>query len=153
MLVRAWHAGNDVPRVLIGYPCTGRSRSHRRDSHQDRRRFSGQTRGGYYYRARYYHPGLARFISEDPLGGIEVYIYSRNNPLGFGDPRGLFFEELGNYLIGYGWATNQQAVDLAASRFDLTGVTSVGYNPSFVSFEGQLAAALASTSGAITVGP
>jgi hypothetical protein len=28
---------------------------------------SGQTHSGCYYRARYYHPDLQRFISEDPL--------------------------------------------------------------------------------------
>src|SRR5207245_9548259 len=33
--------------------------------------------GLYYYRARYYHPGLARFISADPLGvlGDSVNLY------------------------------------------------------------------------------
>ncbi|PYN96665.1 MAG: hypothetical protein DMD91_20655 [Candidatus Rokuibacteriota bacterium] len=45
--------------------------------------------GLYYYRARYYHPGLARFISEDPLAGSRnLYAYARNNPLCYVDPRG-----------------------------------------------------------------
>src|SRR5262249_24395745 len=46
-----------------------------------------------YYRARYYHPGLQRFISEDPLrfvgGDPNFYAYVRNNPLAFVDPTGL----------------------------------------------------------------
>jgi RHS repeat-associated protein len=49
--------------------------------------------GLYYYRARYYHPGLQRFISEDPIGflgdGPNLYSYVNNNPLSFGDPLGL----------------------------------------------------------------
>jgi uncharacterized protein RhaS with RHS repeats len=46
----------------------------------------------YYYRARYYHPQLARFVAEDPIGlagGINLYAYVRGNPLGAIDPLGL----------------------------------------------------------------
>lgn len=47
--------------------------------------------GLYYYRARYYDPAIARFISEDPLG-VEVrqnvYAYVHNNPLNYLDPWG-----------------------------------------------------------------
>jgi RHS repeat-associated protein len=45
----------------------------------------------YYYRARYYHPRLARFISEDPSGpaGAHLYLYVDNSPTGFIDPWGL----------------------------------------------------------------
>ncbi len=50
----------------------GRARSHRRDAHPGRRRFSGQTRVGRYCRARYYHPSLQRFISEDPIGSPDT---------------------------------------------------------------------------------
>ena len=48
--------------------------------------------GLYYYRARYYHPTLQRFISEDPIGlkgGINSYAYAWGNPLRFRDPLGL----------------------------------------------------------------
>ena len=48
--------------------------------------------GLYYYRARYYQPGLARFVSEDPIGlrgGLNAYRYATNNPLTFSDPLGL----------------------------------------------------------------
>jgi RHS repeat-associated protein len=48
--------------------------------------------GLYYYRARYYHPGLQRFISEDPLGfgggDSNLYSYAGNSPTNFSDPRG-----------------------------------------------------------------
>jgi RHS repeat-associated protein len=49
--------------------------------------------GLYYYRARYYHPGLQRFISEDPIGfhgqDWNLFVYVFNNPLLFIDPFGL----------------------------------------------------------------
>jgi RHS repeat-associated protein len=47
--------------------------------------------GLYYYRARYYDPKIARFVSEDPirfLGGINLYAYVGNRPTGFVDPFG-----------------------------------------------------------------
>ena len=43
-------------------------------------------------RARYYHPQLARFISEDPIGlagGYNVFSYADGNPLTYIDPIGL----------------------------------------------------------------
>jgi len=46
----------------------------------------------YYYRARYYDPGVGRFLSEDPVGfggGENFYRYVYNSPVGFADPMGL----------------------------------------------------------------
>jgi RHS repeat-associated core domain len=46
----------------------------------------------YYYRARYYDPALARFISEDPAGqsaGNNQYAYAADDPVNRRDPRGL----------------------------------------------------------------
>lgn len=46
-----------------------------------------------YYRARYYHPGIARFVGRDPLGlaaGINWYSYVSNNPVNLVDPSGLY---------------------------------------------------------------
>jgi RHS repeat-associated protein len=48
--------------------------------------------GLYYYRARYYDPGVGRFPSQDPAGlraGPNFYAYARNNPVKFADPSGL----------------------------------------------------------------
>ena len=57
-----------------------------------RRRVSGQPRDGRYCRARYYHPGFARFISENPTGfvggDVNLYAYVRNDPVRFVDPSG-----------------------------------------------------------------
>ena len=51
--------------------------------------------GLYYYRARYYSPGMGRFASEDPItfaGGQEnFYAYVGGNPLSYNDPQGKEF--------------------------------------------------------------
>src|SRR5256885_14685330 len=48
--------------------------------------------GLYYYRARYYHPVLQRFISEDPIefagGDVNFYAYVGGNPINDRDPTG-----------------------------------------------------------------
>jgi RHS repeat-associated protein len=48
--------------------------------------------GLYYYRARYYHPALGRFVSEDLLefvNGPNLYSYVENNPMTYVDSLGL----------------------------------------------------------------
>ncbi|MFO0775965.1 MAG: RHS repeat-associated core domain-containing protein [Nitrospiraceae bacterium] len=49
--------------------------------------------GLYYYRARYYHPRLQRFISEDPIGfgggEANLYAYAGQNSTRWSDPYGL----------------------------------------------------------------
>jgi RHS repeat-associated protein len=41
--------------------------------------------------ARYYDPTTGRFLSRDPIkDGRNWYAYARGNPVGFGDPTGLF---------------------------------------------------------------
>jgi hypothetical protein len=45
-----------------------------------------------YYRARYYNPRTARFISEDPIGlagGVNLYGYVGGDPVSYADPYGL----------------------------------------------------------------
>jgi uncharacterized protein RhaS with RHS repeats len=42
-----------------------------------------------YLRARYYDPGIGRFLSQDPLPGGHAYAYVRNNPVRYVDPSGL----------------------------------------------------------------
>lgn len=58
-------------------------------------RFSGKEKdpetGLYYFGARYYIPGLGRWISPDPIGiadGLNVYCYVNCNPISFRDPDG-----------------------------------------------------------------
>ncbi len=58
-------------------------------------KFTGREKDGtglLYYRARYYHPRLQRFISEDPIGfagrDVNLYAYVWENPLAYVDPSG-----------------------------------------------------------------
>jgi RHS repeat-associated protein len=57
-------------------------------------RYTGRDDDGtglYYYRARYYHPQLARFVAEDPIGfagGINLYAYVYADPISLIDPLG-----------------------------------------------------------------
>jgi len=51
-----------------------------------------------YYRARYYHPGLQRFIGEDPIGfaggDMNLYSYVFNQPTGLRDPSGMVVDPI-----------------------------------------------------------
>ena len=70
--------------------------------------------GLYYMRARYYDPGVGRFISEDPLGfgggDVNLFAYVRNDPVSRIDAWGLmdcpgmdfFIGGSGNPLCGGG---------------------------------------------------
>ena len=63
--------------------------------------FTGRENDGlaglYYSRARYYHPGLHRFLEEDPAGlsgsGSNLYVYVGNSPASFVDRLGLEREQ------------------------------------------------------------
>lgn len=69
--------------------------------------------GLYYYRARYYDPMEGRFISRDPLGfkagDVNLYGYTKNNPINLTDPSGLESAGYGGWEVqfigGYGEAT------------------------------------------------
>ena len=67
----------------------------------------GSGQGLYYYRARYYAPGLGRFISEDPIGWLSGqannYAYAGGDPIDFRDPTGLdFWDSFENFSAGLG---------------------------------------------------
>ena len=67
-----------------GAPTTSTSSTH----------YAGRENDGtglQFNRARYYSPALQRFISEDPIGlrgGMNLYAYAGNNPVGYTDPFG-----------------------------------------------------------------
>ncbi|MDD3144651.1 MAG: hypothetical protein PHV23_00910 [Candidatus Gracilibacteria bacterium] len=53
--------------------------------------------GLYYNRARYYNPELGRFISRDPIDisdDVNLYAYTKNNPVNFTDNLGLNSKKL-----------------------------------------------------------
>jgi RHS repeat-associated protein len=60
-----------------------------------------------FFRARYQHPGIGRFISRDPAGmadAVSPYAYVRNSPTNFVDPMGWFAidpEALRNLTTSY----------------------------------------------------
>ncbi len=68
-----------------------------------------------YMRARYYDPGLGRFISEDPAqDGVNWFVYCRNNPTNLMDLTGKFAVHaiilVSAFLIGgyvNGWSSGQ----------------------------------------------
>jgi len=78
--------------------------------------FTGREREAddlYYYRARYYHAGLGRFLSEDPLGlaaGVNGYVYAFNDPVNVVDPSGLR-----TYVLHGIWPDRTAFDDFAAS--------------------------------------
>lgn len=78
--------------------------------------------GLYYYRARYYHPGLHRFISEDPIGFAggdpNLYAYVYNNPTNFSDPSGNFVPAavVGGILCATGAVAGASAHHALAGR-------------------------------------
>jgi len=101
----------------------------------------------YYYRARYYDPGVGRFLQKDPASGISAnpqaanpYPYTQNNPVNLTDPSGLWVIGRGvNIGVGLGLGVSGQALllidnhgnqgiafggtfGLTASVADLTGV-------------------------------
>jgi RHS repeat-associated protein len=70
--------------------------------------FTGREHDGtglYYYRARYYHPALQRFVSEDPLefggGDPNLYTYAFNSPTDYVDPTGEAVPAIVGVLVGF----------------------------------------------------
>ncbi len=105
-------------------------------------KFTGREDDGtglYYYRARYYHPALGRFVSEDPFwmtDGPNMYAYVRNNPLTWTDPFGLagIDEFVRKYLlnqvkIGAGLGIAEMGVQLAVCALLQPGQTTTIRSP------------------------
>jgi len=78
----------------------------------------------YYYRARYYDPSLARFISEDPAGqsaGTNQYAYAADDPVNRRDPTGLYDWGDGDDCIPY---TDGSSCAMPSSG---RGITTLGF--------------------------
>lgn len=91
----------------------------------------------YYYRARYYDPGLQRFLSEDPdgfaSGDLNVYRYVGNNPTNFSDPSGRLA-----WFIPVIWG----AVELGLAIYDAYDTASTIADPCTGTWEKALAGGL-----------
>jgi RHS repeat-associated protein len=60
--------------------------------------------GLYYMRARFYEPGLGRFLTEDPIGingGANLFAYAANDPINTSDPSGTSLQCTNSYHPGY----------------------------------------------------
>jgi len=72
--------------------------------------------GMYFYRARFYDPGLGRFLSQDPIdllgGDVNFYTYCANNPLNLIDLFGLEAIEPGIEETTFDWMTALTPVKL-----------------------------------------
>ncbi|MEX0959536.1 MAG: SpvB/TcaC N-terminal domain-containing protein [Burkholderiales bacterium] len=98
-----------------------------------RYRFTGKERdeesGLYYHGARYYASWLARWSSYDPIyleGGLNLYMYANNNPIGFVDLFGeqaseINTDNLDMSMVGEGIDLSQ-VTELPGGGFDFHGV-------------------------------
>src|SRR5439155_1920634 len=96
--------------------------------------------GLYYYRARYYHTTLQRFISEDPIefGGRDLnsYAFVNNNSINRVDPLGLYTsarwiqqphlsgvkaEFAGTMGVGEYWTLLPPAIGISGEWWMITG--------------------------------
>lgn len=81
--------------------------------------------GFYYMRNRFYHAGLRRFLSADPigyLGDLNLYAYARGNPVDRSDPNGLDALDFGKglYNIWQGEFTDG-ALDIGKGLLGIPG--------------------------------
>ncbi len=92
-------------------------------------RFTGEqrdrqgNRNFYYLRARYYDPATGRFLSQDPLGAGNPYVYADNNPVRFTDPSGLCIPDI-NCPRGFTEARDKEGRGMRTSRQLCAGCSS-----------------------------
>jgi RHS repeat-associated protein len=89
--------------------------------------------GLYYMRARYYDPGLGRFVSEDPAGlaaGINEYVYTGNDAVNGRDPSGQGCEPAPVYVSRVSserLASDASADDCGGGAAEDLGTITSGY--------------------------
>jgi len=125
------------------------------------REFDSET-GYYYNRARYYDPGIGRFLQKDPMPGqlalpitlVNAYAYTGNNPWNFSDPTGgSFWSFLGGLISGIAIAIASAftgGLAAAAAIGALGGATGLGAAGAVA--VGAIAGAIAGAATGIVVG-
>jgi RHS repeat-associated protein len=97
-------SGGELIQTLDYYPYGGERVNEKTSSFDTHYTYTDQEKdaesGLMYYDARYYHPGVGRFISPDPVAlyspqsfladpqQLNLYAYTRNNPVKYTDPSG-----------------------------------------------------------------
>jgi RHS repeat-associated protein len=77
-----------------------------------------------FYRARYYHPGIARFASRDPMGmadSVSPYAYVANSPTNLIDPSGLLAQLTGTPMNAAYWGMLADASFYTGTQTDVRG--------------------------------
>jgi RHS repeat-associated protein len=95
--VRDWVNNTGVLQNHIRYDSFGKIVSQTAPALNPRFTYTGREWDGevglYFYRARYYDPGVGRFVGEDPIGfeaqDFNLYRYVSNSPPHYTDPQGL----------------------------------------------------------------
>lgn len=92
--------------------------------------------GLHYYRARYYHPRLQRFIVEDPLsfggGDLNLYSYVLENPVSLVDPTGLWSASISAFAgpgASFTFGQNPNGSGFASLQFGFGIGGGVKYDP------------------------
>ena len=79
---------------MVNFRSAGTITTNNNPGSSNAQQYTGRENDGdglYYYRARYYSPGLQRFISQDSLGllgGMDPYAYADGDPINQNDPSG-----------------------------------------------------------------
>jgi RHS repeat-associated protein len=76
-----------------------------------------------FYRARYYHAGIGRFMSRDPAGmadAVSPYAYVQNNPVNLIDPMGLLAQLTGTPMNPAYWGMLADSSSAGSTRTDVS---------------------------------
>ncbi len=80
--------------------------------------------GLWQYRARYYHPRIGTFLSQDPIGTRDdpnLYMYVANDPVNLTDPSGME-----SFIVGRRIFTDAQAADAGRAAYLAAGGGAAG---------------------------
>jgi RHS repeat-associated protein len=102
--------------------------------------------GLYYYRSRYYAADQGRFISEDPIGHLNAYTYTQNDPVDFADPSGALAVEYQALTISQQRAKFASCISSVVGA--VAGVAAAGVSAAF----DQPGAAASEASNALVAG-
>jgi len=109
------------------------------------REFDGKS-GLYYYRSRYYAADQGRFISEDPIGHLNAYTYTQNDPVDFADPSGALAVEYQALTVSSQRANVASCIGSVVGA--VAGVAAAGVSAAF----DQPGAAASQAAGAMATG-